>query len=149
MAIRFKLDGLEIEADSASEAMELYRQLAKRNGKLAGGTSEATRTKDVGPTDGSAALLGGKARAMMKFLMTKPDGETTGTIAAAAGVNGPKGLASLTRQIREWSAGQFGLDSDCVQREYRVGLDGNEGSFVKLSAALLQRIKGREKEFLG
>src|ERR1035441_3399738 len=101
MAIRLKIDGMDIETDSPGEAVELYRLLSKTkfNGP---GQKNATNEEKKSAGAEPAPALSDLAQRMLRHLLTKRDGEKKETLAQIIGVNGTKGLASPTRQIRVW-----------------------------------------------
>jgi hypothetical protein len=144
MAIRLKPNG-DIEADSLAEFLEVHRHLQKTNG------SHAPRTETPKDhTDGNAstpAVLSDAARKMLKYLLAKRDWEDTVAIAKEIDVSGPKGLASPTAKIRAWAAAQFALGADCIEKDAKPNSNGAWTHYSKLSDALIQRVKGREKEF--
>ena len=139
---------MEIETDSTDEAVEIYRQLSGGKEHTSAHNPTPKRRIDAGADQPKGVALGDYARKMLKVLIANPSGGTTEEIATLVGVNGPKGLASLTRQIREWAV-QFDLDEEPVERERRPNENGGMDSYTRLSGALIQKIKGREKEFIG
>jgi hypothetical protein len=149
MAIRLKLNGLDIETDSAKEAVEMYRYLSTTNGHESSASKRGPgRPRKPAPaieSNSADAVLDGYGLKMVKLLLNKRDGEDTEVIAREIGVNGPKGLASPTRQVRNWASAQFSIGDECVLREKRS--DGR--SYTKLSDALIQKIRGHEKELFG
>jgi hypothetical protein len=77
----------------------------------------------------------------LQLLLAHPKGMETHNLASQIGVNGPKGLAMSTRQIRAWGHAKFNLsDEQCVRTSERV---------VSISESLAAKIRGREKELLG
>jgi hypothetical protein len=146
MAVRLKLHGVEFEADSSAEALELYRQLSGQNGKL---NEVALRPTRQG-ADEDEPLLGNYAKALLKALLAKPEGEKTEMIAEKIGVNGAHGLASPVRQIREWAKAKFGLDKEqCIRRQQRIEPSGETAVYSMIAEPLAQKIRGHERELLG
>jgi hypothetical protein len=154
MAFRIKVNGIDMEADTAAEAMELYRAFSgTTNGHQPQPPSVARQSINQRVSDSGDTALGDYARAAVKFLLSRPNGERTEALADAVGMTGPhktKGLASVTRQIREWGANTFGLDysRDCVLKERR-DFNGEPVSYHMLSGKLVEKLRGREKELLG
>jgi hypothetical protein len=146
MAIRLKLDGLDIETDSAAEALEMYRQIAKMNGTRASKLSPYVQAPASAHEPATGVMLGNNAKKMIRLLLGRPDGELTTVVAAEIGVNGPKGLAAVTRQIRAWGKARFQLDDEqCVQ-----GLLGKNGErLTSIAGPLASKVRGHEKELLG
>ncbi len=155
MAIRFTVRGVEFETDSADEAQEVLDRF-----NITNKTEQAEGAKDAeddeandddeglnGNSRHRVIVLGSNAKTMLKKLIVLDSGYGSGTkvVAEALGVNGAKGLAAVTRQIRQWGYQQWGFSKkDCVDRF--VGKNG--GSFVKLGSKLRSKIKGHETEYL-
>jgi hypothetical protein len=156
MAIRLKLPGgVEIETDSSDEAVEVYQQLrASLSGNLMAEDDEvdhanqdANDDDEGNNADAREVSLGANAKAMLKILMgtTAGTGRSTSFIAENIGVNGPKGLAGVTRQIKAWGKQTFGLDADdCIYR-FRSQQGNN---CLKIADELRAKIKGHEVELL-
>jgi hypothetical protein len=142
MAIRIRLPGgVEIETDSAAEAVEIYHQLPNVNGSVH--AAEPRREEPLG----RAKALGRNAKAMLKILLLKRDGEETGSIAKQIGVAGAHGLAALTRQIRNWGAMTYDLDrNECVLKRKRPLPDGTLQNYAVLGEQFANKIRGHEKE---
>lgn len=158
-----------MEADTANEAMELYRALSGVTNGHQPSTSAAPAHTPT-PTPAAAPVtvpqqpayfrpgplptqLGDFARATVKLLASKPFGERTEVVAETIGLignNKTKGLAAVTRQIREWGKSKFGLDYETgsIRREKRL-VNGGWSTHHVLCAPLMEKIRGREKELLG
>jgi len=146
MAIRIKIDGIEVETDTAMEAVEVYQQLSVvKNGHQNG----HQRSEGSGPITGAEVALGEFSKAMLKVLLAKPTGEEREALARAIGVASSKGLAHPTRQIREWAKAKFGLDGDVAVHGEDRQRDGQTVVYTVLGDPLLQRLRGHEKELLG
>lgn len=147
MAIRFKLHGIDFETDSAKEARELVDSLPSPSGRSSRTITNPPQEEDEEGTDGQAVELGTNAKEMIRLLLPleQAHGMTTTSVAEKINVNGPKGLAAVTRQIRAWALQLWNLDRDCVERFY----DSSIGeSAIMLSEELKKRIKGHEAEYL-
>jgi hypothetical protein len=142
MAIRLKTHGVEFETDSTAEAMEVYRQLAKMNGQAAPEPTQRNKpSSPPSPGEPEELVLGSKAKGALRLLMLKGGlREATDIVAAHIGVNGAKGLAAITRQIRAWGKARFSLgDEQCV-----LTADG----VISIPEPMASKLRGHEKEFL-
>lgn len=139
MAIRLKVDGMEVETDSAAEAIEMYRQIKKFNKNGSAPLAVPQRTDTL--SNPATITLGSNAKKMVRFLLARSNGERTTVVAQELGVNGPKGLAAVTRQIRAWGKASFHLnDEQCVHRSQGV---------ISIPEPLANKLRGHEKELLG
>jgi hypothetical protein len=141
MAFRIKPNG-DIETDSPEEALQMQRQIIQKN------EHPSTLANNRGPSSwGSmSSSLGSNARAMLKFLLTKPNGVRIADVAKEIGLRDARGLGSINRQVRNWGKSAFGLSAEeCIRTYGRTLPDNTYATFVVVEEPLAKKIKENEK----
>lgn len=150
MAIRLKLNGVEIETDSPEEAVEMYRHLSAVNGHTAASRPVEPRQNHQSKAAPAGTTLKTISREVVRLLLSHKDGEETTIIAEKVGAKSAKGLSYAVHDIKTWAKTKFGLtDDDIITRELKANAKGETVSYLRLHDALVQKLKGCEKEFLG
>jgi len=146
LAVRIKVNGMEVETDSVAEALEMVQRLSGGIGNEK--TKPQQHPLEEVESQAGQTELGPKAKGMLRFLMSQHNGASTVEVAGEVGVSGAKGLAALTRQIRNWANDRFGVDRDgCIIKDYR-DIGGALTPHVRVGDPLKNSLKGHEKEYM-
>lgn len=156
MAIRIRINGVEMEADSTQEAVDIYRQISGFNGHKTVHAPATPRVAVAQPETeqtnlASPKTLNDNAKGTLKLLMQSDSlGKPTKEVARAIGMEDARGMGAVTGVIRNWGHESFGLqERNTIVKEERETPDGGKVRFLKLTDAFRKNIKGRAMEIFG